>query len=255
MGRNIFSKITEKGTMAKFVEKMDATTDIWIPYTQNIPSDAPSEKHTWLGNLPEPRVLLDGAQFDGIYEYNYDVENEEYSLLLSIDRNSFEDDRHGEWQSKISEMAETWAQFKNKLFAALLENGATTGFNSFDGVTYFNDTHVIGASNPDNNLTRSIVDQTIPTEAEARNIIHDCVFALRTMPDDHGRTTYNSTAAQRPGLRFIVHPEYEKFFSEVLHSELISTGGSNPFFNNLAVLDVLAQDGVGEGVEAAYCEA
>lgn len=238
---NKYGKITQKEVSGMFQDKMVLVPQIWENHCTKIPSDAPDETHAWLGSIPQPRQLLSGRQFQGIYEYSFNLENYAYELSLTIDRDSLADDRTGQWRKKVGQMAVAWANFKNQLFAALLEAG--TSNTGYDGAAFYANTHAIGGSTPASNdnllADATIGDPAKPTETEMQEVLTQMINAIGEMPDDHNVTgAYNVAAAQRPQLRLVIHPEYEPYVRRVVNSQLISTGGSNPHFQNICQVDV-----------------
>jgi hypothetical protein len=232
MARNIFSNITARGTQAKFAEALATVPSIWDKFTQEIPSDAPDETHVWLGMLPQPREFLSGRSFQGFRDFTYNVANKEYELSFIIDQNTVEDDRHGLIAKRISDAANAWATYKDVLFAALCNNGGSTGYNSYDGVTFFNDSHVIGAATPDNNLTDDIVAAATPTVAEMKSLIRQMMLFLQGAQDDRGQEGYNWPAMSK--LLVMGSQNYEQTMKETINAALTGGGDSNPYFMNLA---------------------
>jgi len=77
---------------------------------------------------------------------SYSIENLKYESTLEVDRDEVADDQTGQIRIRIAELAERAASHKDFLLSQLLINGETAGFNSYDGVSFFNDAHVSGSS-------------------------------------------------------------------------------------------------------------
>jgi len=236
MGRNIFANITLKGTVNQFKDRMSMISPIWERFCTRVPSTASSETHVWIGRLPDPREYISGRNLQGIRDFTYNLKNKEYELSFLIDRNSVEDQQHGEINQVIATAADTWAAYKDVLFAAAINNGGTTGYNSFDGVTFFNDTHVIGAASPDNNLASSSPsDAEALTVAEMKVELRTCLLALQGFTDDTGRAGFNWAAMQQQGgLVAMGNQQFQQSLVETINATLTGGGDSNPFFQNLA---------------------
>lgn len=238
MATNYFANITTAGTKAAFYQAMDRVPNVWKNYCQIIPSTAPSEQYTWLGTLPEPREFLSGRDFQGIRDFTMTLANKTYEMSFIIDRESVEDDQHGQIQQRIAEVAEAWATWKDKAFITMLE-GTLTGF---DSVTFFAATHAVGASGTwDNDYTDATVSDPIhPTVAELKVELAllmggaTGITGLWYAKDDQGRP-FGELA--RTKLRALIPPSFQISFIELVNSTMISTS-DNPFWNNWCEIDV-----------------
>jgi len=68
-----------------------------------------------------------------------------------------------------------------------LISGETAGFNSYDGVSFFNDAHVSGASGQqDNKLNSDATDPDNPTTEEFKMGLKAAISALMSFKDDQG---------------------------------------------------------------------
>jgi len=150
-------------------------------------STKPSEKYRWLGSIPNMRAWGTGRVAKGLRSEAYDVVNEKYESTLEVDRDEIDDDQTGGIRVRIGEMAIRAAAHKDFLIAQLLINGASSGFNSYDGVSFFNDAHVRGASgNQDNKLAPTATDANNPTVAEFRSALRAAMGTIMSFKDDTG---------------------------------------------------------------------
>jgi phage major head subunit gpT-like protein len=68
-----------------------------------------------------------------------------------------------------------------------LINAETSGFNSYDGVTFFNDSHVSGSSGAqDNKLGFTATDPDDPTTTEFKGALKQAIAAMMSLKDDQG---------------------------------------------------------------------
>jgi phage major head subunit gpT-like protein len=119
---------------------------------------------------------------------SYDVVNHKYECTLEVDRDEIADDQTGQIKMRINEMAERAAQHKDALISALLVNGASSGFNSYDGVTFFNANHESGNSGVQSNiLTPAAADPDAPTTAEFRTALTQAIARLLSLIDDQAQ--------------------------------------------------------------------
>lgn len=233
MATNIFANITQRGTQAKFKESLATVPNIWSQFCQMIPSDAPDEEHVWLGMVPDPREFINGRNLVGIRDFTYNIKNKEYELSAIIDQTSMEDDRHGLANERIAQMAQTWATYRDVLFASVVNSGATSGYTTYDAVTFFNASHVIGAATPDNALA-----STAPTDPEALTVaemkveLRKLMLALQGMQDDTAREGYNWSAMSK--IVVMGNQQFEQALMETINATLTGGGDSNPYFLNIA---------------------
>jgi len=126
-----------------------------------------------------------------------------YETTIEVDRDEIADDQTGQIRVRIGEMAQRVATHKDYMIAQLLINGATAGFNSYDGVTFFNAAHVSGASgNQDNDLAPAAVNASAPTTVEFKAALTAAIAAMLGFKDDQGEPL----AMGMGGLVIVVPP-------------------------------------------------
>ncbi len=91
------------------------------------------EKYRWLGSVPRMREWGTGRKAQGLRQEAYDVDNLKYESSIEVDRDEISDDQTGQIRIRIGELAVAAATHKDYLLAQLLINGATSGYNSYDG--------------------------------------------------------------------------------------------------------------------------
>lgn len=171
--------------------------------TTRIVSTSQTETYRWLGQTPQMREWGTGRLAKGLRSERYDVENGEYESTIEVDRKEIEDDQLGGIRLRIKEMALRARQHPDYLLELLLINGGAAGFNSYDGVTFFNNAHASGASaNQDNDLTSTAADGTSPTTDEFKASVKQAIAQMLTFTDDVGLPIRPTTT----GLVIVVHP-------------------------------------------------
>jgi phage major head subunit gpT-like protein len=179
------SGLTAAGIKSEFFQKLDSTTTYFQDLTTRIPSDKAKETFAFLGTVPPMRQWESGRKARGLYEESYDIENLKYEITLEVDRDELSDDQTGQIRLRIQEMAPRAAQHKDSLLNDLLVNGATAGYNSYDGVTFFNASHESGKSGTQSNiLTPAATDADNPTTAEFRTALGQAIARLLSLKDD-----------------------------------------------------------------------
>ena len=227
-----------KGAQRAFHEKLASIPEIWPNHCKQLSSNTQVEPHAFPGFVPQPREFLNGREIQGLNDFTFNIENNEYELSIAINRKHFEDDQTGTIAERMREMAEVWGTFKDYLFAALMTNGATAGNVAFDGTIFYADTRVIGSSaNIDNDHTSAATGgtATVPLASELLAVLPTITSVMRKYQDDQGRP-FNRLAAQK--IRFVIPPEYESAFRQTLRATTTTTGGEN-IWAGLAEFDVL----------------
>ena len=155
----------------------------------------------------------------GVRSESYSIENLRYEATLSVDRSELEDDQTGQIQIRVQELAARAATHKDFLISQLLINGETSGFNSYDGLSFFNDAHVSGASgNQDNKLTSPAVAPTDPSVAEFKTALKAAMAVMLAFKDDVG----DPLSMSATGLVCVVPPSMYINALEALSATVIS---------------------------------
>jgi len=184
------------GLRSEFFKRFDATETYWQDLTTRVPSTKATENYRWLGSTPQMREWGTGRVAKGLRPESYDVDNLKYEATLEVDRDEVADDQSaGQINIRVQELATRAATHKDYLLAQLLINGDQTGFNSYDGVTFFNTAHVSGDSgNQSNALTIDIsavlTDEpdtpTAPSAYTCRYAVEYALSAMMSYKDDRG---------------------------------------------------------------------
>jgi phage major head subunit gpT-like protein len=176
-----------KGLRSEFFNRFDAATTFFRDLATRIESSSDSETYRWLGSVPRMREWGTGRVARGIGTESYSIENLKYESTLEVDRDEISDDKTGQIRIRIAELADRAATHKDFLIAQLLINGASAGFESYDGVPFFDDAHVTGASgSQDNKLTSQAVDPDDPTTDEFKAGMKAAIGAMMGFKDDQG---------------------------------------------------------------------
>ncbi len=177
-----------KGLRSEFFNRFDAVTTYYQDLATRIESNSDRETYKWLGTIPQMREWGTGRKAQGMRTESYSVENLKYEATLEVDRDEIADDQTGQIRVRIAELADRAATHKDYQISQLLINGETAGFNSYDGVSFFNDAHVSGSSgNQDNKLTASATDPDNPTTDEFKKGLAAAIAQLLAFKDDQGQ--------------------------------------------------------------------
>lgn len=208
-----------RGLKNDFYKTFEGVTTYFADLCTTIKSDGDSETYKFLGQVPQVREWGTGRIAKGLRSESYSVANLKYEATLEVDRDEVADAQLQQIKPRIAELAQRAATHKDYLVSRLLMDGQTAGFNSYDGVTFFNDAHVYGDSgNNDNKLTPAAVAPDAPTTAECRLAIGQAMDKMMGFKDDQGEP-YGHGAT---GLIVVCHPTAMLTWMETLQSALIS---------------------------------
>ena len=176
-----------KGLRSEFFNRFEKTPVHFTELATRIPSTSDSETYRWLGTVPKMREWGTGRVAKGLRTESYSVENLKYEATVEVDRDEIADDQTGQIRIRIGELAQRAATHKDFLVAQLLNNGGSAGFTSYDGVTFFNDSHVSGESGAqDNDVTTSATNPDNPTVEEFKGALKQAIAAMMSFKDDQG---------------------------------------------------------------------
>ncbi|HUU82982.1 MAG TPA: Mu-like prophage major head subunit gpT family protein, partial [Phycisphaerae bacterium] len=129
--------LTESGLRSEFFRRLEATPTYYGDLATRIQSNKDKETYRFLGSIPRVREWGTGRLAKDVNVESYDVENLKYEATLEVDRDEIDDDQTGQIRLRVNELAVNAATHPDWLIAQLLINGATAGYLSFDGLTFF----------------------------------------------------------------------------------------------------------------------
>lgn len=165
----------------------------WAPMVGNLlTSDKASETYGWLGAAPSLEELKGDMTEEQFAQYSYTLRNVEYAKAIKILERDMRRDKVGQIEMRLGDLSRK-AQDHWKLLASnLMINGATSGFNSYDGVTFYNAAHLESGTAQKNLLTNSdvgaldVATATAPTATEAQAIVTGLIGKFYEMTDNKG---------------------------------------------------------------------
>ena len=142
---------------ATFQTQHDAIGQVVDTLATTIPSTSDQEDYRFLGSVPQMREWGTGRVSKGLSVESYNVKNLKYEATIDVDRDEIADDQTGQIRIRIGELAQRAATHKNFLLGQLILNGSAAGFNSYDGVPFFDASHANQDSgNQSNEITFDI---------------------------------------------------------------------------------------------------
>ncbi len=211
------------GIRAEFHQRFaEVNKQTWFEQlSTRLQSRTKTETYRFLGQVPPMREWGTGRRTRALFIESYEISDMKYEITLEIDREEVEDDQTGQIMIRVREMADRAATHKDVLLGQLLANGASSGFNSYDGVTFFNAAHESGDSGSQSNvLTESgTTDKDNPTTAEFRVALRNAIARLLTFKDDHGEVMSLGVT----GLVAVVPPNMFVTAAESLNATMVAS--------------------------------
>jgi phage major head subunit gpT-like protein len=247
----INTALLTKGLRSEFFNRFDAATTHHQDLSTRIQSNSDSENYKWLGSVPQMREWGTGRLARGVRSESYSVENLKYESTIEVDRDEISDDQTGQIRIRIGELADRAATHKDYLIAQLLINAETSGFDSYDGVSFFNNEHVSGSSGiQDNKLGYTAANPDDPTTTQFKGALKQAIAALMGFKDDQG----DPMAISASGLVCIVPVSMYLTALEAINASIIESTTNTlsgvarviafPWLANLSKWYLLKTDGV-----------
>lgn len=143
------------------------------------------ERHNFLGSVPKMRqTTYRPVELEELNRFSFTVENAEWTAGIEIHRLAIEADQLSYLKPRAAQLGREPVRHQTEL---ILSNMASPG-TAFDGLSFFNDAHVIGAAATiDNKLSVDIATPAAPTAAEVQTAVSQAKQIMRLFQDDKGR--------------------------------------------------------------------
>ncbi len=220
MATIIDTGLTTSALKGNFFSALKAVQPVWRQLATVVKSTGPSESYRWLGTVPQMREWGAGRLGKGLRSESYNVENSKYEATIEVDRDELSDDQLGQIVVRVRELARRAGTHPDKLLADLIENGATAGYTSYDGTTYFATDHESGDSGSQSNaLTYDATDPATVTADEFAASYQSAVEAMLSYSDDQGEP-FNDGIGK---LSVLVPPALWYVAKEALTADMLSS--------------------------------
>jgi len=154
------------------------------PIVRVVPSTQAEEILTALGAAPGLDEWKGEISPEKLAAWKLTVINRLFDASIEVTRSDWEDDRLGQYDATIQDMAVRASYHPAELLAAVLEaNG-----NAFDGDELFDVDRVIGDSGTINNaLVPAMADTATPTVLEVETAINAAIVAMKAFKNNKGK--------------------------------------------------------------------
>jgi len=174
-----------------------------------------TETYNWLGTVPQMKLWIDQRQHQGQYPFNYSLTNNHYEVTIDVDRDTFLDDRLGMISPRIAQLGAEVPRFIEATAIGALDTGATAGNNSYDGVSFYNSSHLTGGNAAQTNLFTA----TGTTLSTIQTDFGGAKSQMRLVKDDQGRPM-NLVADM-----VMAPPQLEQVFAQMLNASFLPLAG------------------------------
>jgi len=179
-----------------------------------IPSTTLTNTYNWLGTVPVMREWIDQRQLGGLDSFNYSLTNKHYEASIEVDRDTFEDDQLGLISPRIAQLGMEVPRFIDNTAVTALVSGAVAGNLSYDGVTFYNASHVVGSQAAQTNLYTLTGVTLVLAQAD----FSGAKAQMRNVKDSMGRQMN-----VEPDL-ILAAPAQEQIFRQLLTAAMIPAG-------------------------------
>lgn len=192
---------------------------LWDKIATLVPSETGEESYKWLGKIPRMREWVGDREIQNLSASDYTIKNKDFELTIGVDRNDIEDDKIGIYQPIISDIAQSTAEFPDRLVFELLKEGFVN--KCYDNKSFFSDSHKVGENTASNKGTKKL---STASYAEARS-------KIMSFKDNEG-----ASLNIIPDI-LVVPPALEAKAREILKADLIN-GTTNIYKDTAEILVV-----------------
>lgn len=226
------SALTERGVRGLFFERLElGVQQIWaIRAGLMFQSDTLTEKHRWLGQVPEPRKHFGGLNLNKLRDLGIDITNDDFESSVHWSKHDWRRDKTGHLRRRVPQLAQAYLDHWNSLAVTVMEDNTT----AYDGVALYSTTHSVGDSGTmDNALVAGtlpalgVADPVRPTKAEATLILTGMAAHFFTFKDDQGRPANQGART----FMLVCPPAAGPGFIAAANDMLNAAGGTNELSN------------------------
>jgi len=212
---------TFRGLRSTFETALEGGVDeSWKEIAMPVPGTTKKEAYRFITDMPGMKKWFGNRISDGWKIEALEIENVPYEETIEIDEFDLDDDTAGLFAPIVSQLGLEAARMPAEIVYGHLEAGFTT--NSYDGTTFFSDSHAFG-----DNKTTSALDAA-PLEAG--------ILAMKSFTTSSGRKLgINRT------IKLLVPFALRAAAEELVGNRFLTDGTNNPNFGvaQIVVADTL----------------
>jgi phage major head subunit gpT-like protein len=201
------------GFRTQYMEAYQGGAPKVAKYTMRTTSRSAREFYGWLGSVPGMRRFLGEADIRNLVDHNFGISNEEFHDTIAVKRIDITRDQFGTYNMMFPAMGLAARQHPDSLLVAAMIGGFTTP--CYTGKNFFDSNHEpqAGKTTFSNKGTKKLSRANYRTARQS----------ILSRRNAEGRPMNLGT-----DLQLIVSPKWEADAKEILESEKIGGGNSNP---------------------------
>lgn len=165
-----FEYIGTRGVVGMFFLMLEQYAgQSWIGQVANIfDSNQSLETYAGLGMVPQLREWIGAKHAKGFNEFSITIKNKDFEATLAIKNKDLRRDKTGQLRARIAQFAQRVLSHEALLLSGIIDGGSSTtvtipGMSAqtiacYDGQPLFSDSHLIGSTSIDNNITIDLSD-------------------------------------------------------------------------------------------------
>ena len=175
------------GARSGFLQAFEAATPMWQRIAQRVDLGAKSTDLVDLGATPMPKNSKSGFTMQDYIEKRIAVTPDDWDITVHISKNAVKDDQTGTLDQRVRSAGERFQQHFDQLcFSALNAGDGTTYGTCYDGLSFFNNSHV------DKGATYTTVQDNNYALGLTLTNFNTVWTAAMNFKDDHGQPSrYN----------------------------------------------------------------
>jgi phage major head subunit gpT-like protein len=131
------------GVRTGFLKGQKTYTSVRGAFVKQTTSDGKQEDYSDLGTVPMPVAYDDMVQVRGTHEVNLTITNKDWEITIGVSHNAINDDRVGNLDDWSRQAGRNFEKHMDRLcFLALNGGDGSTYGLAYDGLTFFNDSHL-----------------------------------------------------------------------------------------------------------------
>jgi phage major head subunit gpT-like protein len=206
-----------KAAKTTFAMNYNPDMDLVSKLCYRIISDSNNEDHPWAGQPPQMEEFVDEVKFTGMSDAVVNVENKIWTAGLQFRRQDIDDQKSAILDMRVRQLSGVAGGHVNKLLTQFITNGATSGYNSYDAVSYFNSTHPVRSQ--ESGTQSNNVSTTGTTTSALTTDLSSAIAKLQNFEAENGDPFWGDVT---PQLYVMCPPALSHNFREVLNAAFIS---------------------------------
>ena len=220
-----------RGVLAKVLTSTplsDTLASLAVNVNSQLPAGS-AERLDFLGTIGAMREWVGQRQAAQPIEYSYSLKNKKWENTVQLPLDWIKNDKTGNVQMAFAQLGNRLGQWKTKLIADLVQNGAAGGaYVGFDGLAFFSASHAYGVNQSVavNNIVSYATSggPTLITPYEAAKGIAKAWQAMLAFLDDRGEPINEDVTGLTIVVPLAVGSQMGASFQQAISQDKLDTG-------------------------------